>query len=348
MRLKALTPFLATLIYCNLSLALDFDTGIKNIIALSKQPIHVGIVIRQADTGKILYNNHGDYLFAPASVQKLLTATAALHHLGPDFTFKTKLLTQGKLKNGTLNGDVLIKFSGDPELTAEDLTKLISALKEKHINTLNGHVFIDTSRYDSLYYPPGWLWEDLSYSYAAPLSAAIINKNSFVLHLTPGKSLGSTPTLEANIPSQIISFSNHVKTTARYDKHCPLTIYSDSNNHYTLSGCLNKNWGKQHRSLAIREPVLYVKKLVQLELHKNNIQYSGKIILGSGTGKYNLLTEHSSAPLATILKDMLKKSDNLISDSLLKQLGHQYFHQPGSWQNGILALRKVLADTKIN
>lgn len=326
----------------------SLDKEITKIIKKSKKPVHIGVVIRQAKTGKVIYNRKGNYLFAPASVQKLLTATAALHYLGPSFSFKTKLFTSGKKTNGTLKGNLLVQFNGDPELTADDLESLIEALKENGITKIKGKVFIDTSAYDSLYYPPGWVWDDLSYSYAAPLSAAIIDKNAFILRLTPNVKIGAPPTLSVDIPNQTVHFTNHIKTTKTFNKECPVTIYSDFNNHYMLSGCLNKNWGRQRRNVALRDPVPYISTLLIEDLKENNITYSGKISSHKTNKQYKLLAEHDSAPLRKILKDMLKKSDNLISDSLLKQIGHRYFHQPGSWSNGVKAMTKILAETKID
>jgi len=109
---------------------------------------------------------------------------------------------------------VLIRFSGDPELGFDDLQDLIEGLKEKNINKIQGHVYLSASAFDGIYYPPGWLWDDLSYSYAAPLSTIIIDKNKFILRLRPSKKLGHRPSLSIDIPNKLIQFKNRVKTTA--------------------------------------------------------------------------------------------------------------------------------------
>lgn len=326
----------------------NLNHGIQKILSQSKMPVHTGIVVRNAKTGRLLYSQHSHYLFEPASVQKLFTATAAIKYLGPHFTFKTHLLSNGIIKNHTLNGNIAIKFNGDPSLSNDDLAQLLDVLRTKGITKINGHVYLDTSAYDNVYYPPGWLWDDLSYSYAAPLSAIIINKNKFILRLTPAKHIGAKPSLSVDIPNDVIHFTNHVKTTAEYNKHCPLTIYSDANNHFTLDGCLNKKWGRQRRNLSIRNPIPYAKTVIRQILKDDGIRIKGKITVLHVNNKYKLLNENRSPTLRALIKKMLKKSDNLITDTFFKQLGHQYFKHQGNWQNGARALKIILKPTGID
>ncbi|OGO91389.1 MAG: D-alanyl-D-alanine carboxypeptidase/D-alanyl-D-alanine-endopeptidase [Coxiella sp. RIFCSPHIGHO2_12_FULL_42_15] len=317
----------------------DIDRMIVNV----HPPIHVGVVVHQADTGKILYEHVSQYLFSPASIQKVLTATAALIALGKDFRFRTELLTNGTTKGHVLNGNVLIKFSGDPELTSDDLQQLLDTLASQGVKKIQGNIYIDSSTYDSIPYPPGWLWDDLSYSYAAPLSAVNINKNKFILHLTPGKNVGEQPTLSSSLPSNVAHFNNHVTTIARYNKQCPLTIYSDFENDFSLHGCISKKEaGRWNRSLAVRNTIPLAAAIIHNSLANNGISYTGKIVTGVANNQYRVLNTHYSVTLQNLLKHMLKKSDNLISDSLLKQLGYYTFRTQGTWLNGKKALEKIL------
>lgn len=55
----------------------------------------------------------------PASVIKLVTTFAGLELLGPVFTWKTEVYANGVLKEGRLQGDLIIKGYGDPRLDLE-------------------------------------------------------------------------------------------------------------------------------------------------------------------------------------------------------------------------------------
>ena len=321
--------------------------GLEQILSRARPDANIGMIVRDAKTNQVIYSRQSQHLFSPASTQKLFTAVAALSYLGADFRYPTTLLTHGTIKDHTLLGDLTIQFSGDPEFTVEDLNSLIAQLKKQGIQHIAGHVYIDHSAYGGVPYPPGWMWDDLSYSYAAPLDAIIIDQNKFVLRLVPAKTQQRSPQITALLPDAVVEISNQVITTSKYNKKCPLTIYSDLHNHYQLAGCLSRHWGSQFRSLAIRNPVPYAIALIRKALANNHITYQ-QIAIHTLSPGATLLATHQSPPLSELLQEMLKNSDNLTADSLLKKIGQKYYKEPGTWQNGLSALKKILQPTGID
>lgn len=304
---------------------------------------NVGIIVQSMKTNKILYKKNPDHLYTPASVLKLFIAAAALYYLKPTYQFKTSILTTGKVANHTLSGNIYVKFSGDPELKRKDLTTLLHKLKHLGIKSIKGRVYIDNSDYNRVPYPPGWIWDDLSYSYAAPLNAIIINRNKFLLRFIPAKKMGRRPQLQSKLPPKVARFTNNMVTTKTYRKACPITIYSSANNHYTVGGCLDKRWGRQARKLAVRNVETYAKALIKMNLREAQIQFKGAIQIRKAPKKVHVLARHISPPLSKIVREMLKKSDNLTTNTLLKKMGEVYYHTRGTWQNGLYALKKILA-----
>jgi len=304
---------------------------------------NIGIIVRDAKTGKVLYQRNAQHLFTPASVQKTLTAAAALYYLKPNFRFPTLLLTNGKIRNHILQGNLIVKFSGDPELTKKQLNKLLGLLQRLGVKQIANKVMIDISDYNRLPYPPGYIWDDLSYDYAAPISPVIINRNKFALTLMPNQQLHRRPRLIPSILPGVVSFSNHAKTIRRVNKECPLTIYSSLSGHFIIDGCLAKSKGKQTRVLAVRDVVTYAKALVANYLYQHNIAYSGSIAVHKAGANVRVLAEYLSPPLRNIVREMLKNSDNVTTNSLLKKLGESYFHRQGTWQNGLRALKRILS-----
>jgi D-alanyl-D-alanine carboxypeptidase len=70
------------------------------------------------DSGKIIYRWNADKLVVPGSTTKLLTEGTALELLGSDYRFYTRVYRTGKVKtDGTLEGDVVLVASGDPNLS---------------------------------------------------------------------------------------------------------------------------------------------------------------------------------------------------------------------------------------
>jgi D-alanyl-D-alanine carboxypeptidase/D-alanyl-D-alanine-endopeptidase (penicillin-binding protein 4) len=328
------------LILSNPSFA-TLQSDLDHIVQSARPPAHMGVVVRQAQNGNVLYSTEGQSLFAPASVQKLVTATAALIGLGADFCFKTELLTNGRIEQGELYGDLTLRFSGDPELNSAAVNQLLATLTKQGVKRIHGHLYLDTSTYDGIPYPPGWLWDDLSYSYAAPLSTANLNKNRFFVQITPG-AVGQHPTITSSLPNSVAQFTNHMITTDKYYGDCPITVYSDLDNHFIFYGCVPKTQQAFGRSLALRNPVPYAAFLMTHYLQTHGIQFNSAVSTTRIDTRYHVLATHSSVPLHELLKHMLKKSDNLISNSLMKQLGYQVSGRQGSWINGKAAIAQIL------
>src|SRR5262249_38695279 len=74
---------------------------------------HWGLLLVDAKTGQVLYEHNADRLFAPASVTKLFSCSAALCALGPGFKSETPVYRRGPLSDGRLDGDLILVASGD-------------------------------------------------------------------------------------------------------------------------------------------------------------------------------------------------------------------------------------------
>lgn len=210
------------------------------------------------------------------------------------------------------------------------------------MHAIKGRIYIDASDYNNIPYPPGWIWDDLSYGFAAPLNTIILNQNKFVLRLQPAGKVSALPKIISPLPKGIADFENHIRTTNHKVPHCPITIYSDDQNHYRLSGCINQKWGRQRRTLAIRNVMKFTKYSINQALQSNYIRYTGSIGEHSAPKHKHLLVEHKSKPLSKIVRQMLKDSDNLTTDTVFKKLGQQYYKTQGNWQNSISAVENIL------
>ncbi|MBZ4340819.1 D-alanyl-D-alanine carboxypeptidase/D-alanyl-D-alanine-endopeptidase, partial [Mycobacterium tuberculosis] len=73
------------------------------------------------------------------------------------------------------------------------------------------------------------------------------------------------------------------------------------------------------------------------------ITYSGTLLrqtLANEPG--TVLATSQSAPLHDLLRIMLKKSDNMIADTVFRTIGHARFGVPGTWRAGSDAVRQIL------
>lgn len=316
--------------------------GINYYLSRIDPKTHIGIVVQSMNSGRVLYSKNANDFFEPASVQKLFTVASALIALSPNFHFDTNLLTTGRISDGVLHGNLIFKFSGDPTLKQSDIAEFVKKIKSMGINDITGNVIIDNTAYNHVPYPAGWVWSDLSLDFAAPLDTVIINRNQFGISLIPER-VGEKPRIEPHLPAGAATFYNEMLTTRYPTRNCPITFFSNQHGQYVIKGCLAKSSGPQARSLAIRNMEMYTRALIRVLLVKNNIQFHGAMYAAKTPVNATLLYEHQSASLSHIIIHLLKRSDNLYADTLLKKMGEHYAHGSGSWQDGLRAMRPILS-----
>lgn len=288
---------------------------------------------------------HSQQMALPASTQKVITALAALLQLGPDFRFITTLERRGDIKDGVLDGDLITRFSGDPTFRRQSLRNMVAALKQAGVQKINGNVLIDTSVFASHDKAPGWPWNDMTQCFSAPPSAAIVDKNCFSV------SLYSAP--KANDPAFVriasyypVTVYSQVRTLAKGSpdaQYCELDVVAGDLNRYTLTGCLTQRSDPLPLAFAIQDGAGYAGALLKDELNQAGISYSGSLLrqtIPNPPGE--VIASTQSPALHDLLRIMLKKSDNMIADTVFRTIGHNYYNVPGTWRSGADAVRQIL------
>lgn len=304
-----------------------------------------------------LINYNAERFASPASVQKLVTALAAMLELGSDFTFKTTLYITGKIKNKILDGDVILKMSGDPTLTETRLNALFKALSQKGVQTIKGNIIIDTSIFSGHDKASGWSWNNLTSCYNAPPSASIINGNCFWVDVISGEKVGDLATFKIK-PIYPISMDIDVKTIDKTfknddeDRYCEFNIDYKMQNKYLLTGCLRQNKNPVTLKFAVQDGVEYLTQFINQSLQKNKIKLTGAIKESkkSPLDSSSIFIASTLSPkLSVLLNKMLKQSDNMIADVLFRTIGAHYYKTSGTWQNSSLAIKAILKNkAKIN
>lgn len=138
----------------------------------------VGICVYSITNEESVYHLNELQNLIPASLTKLFTTSAALHHMGSHFTFATSLYLDGMMQSeDTFLGNLIIKGDGDPTLSFnfydnphEIFEKWTFLLLERGITHIQGDLIGDDTAFDSNLWGPGWAWDDIPYIYSAPIS----------------------------------------------------------------------------------------------------------------------------------------------------------------------------------
>ena len=156
-----------------------WENTINTIMADSRMQAASSSVTRaQSVNWEIIYQKQGDKGITPASTLKILTAAAALETLGENYRFTTDVLTNGKVTNGILDGNLYLRGTGDPTLLKKDFDDFASKLATLGVKRISGNLVGDDTWFDTIRLSPGIDKNDESYYYAAQISALTVSPNT--------------------------------------------------------------------------------------------------------------------------------------------------------------------------
>lgn len=315
---------------------------INHLITKLDANAYLGIELSDLNSGEILYQRNAMKPFIPASNMKLFSNAAALLRLGPDYFFTNELGTDATaLTEGVLHGSVYLRLSGDPSFSHEHLKKMLSALRKWKITEIEGDFIIDSPLANVSPYAAGWNRKDFIYSYSAPMSPLILDRNRIELTINPNASLGGPAIIEILDPSKGIQIKNLV-TTASKDKPCGVGFYMNKDNVLTVKGCMYADQLALIQQVAIPNPLLYAQTLIQSQLKRLHIRLRGKVSLGQAKKGALILDKENSVALSQLMADTLKFSDNLFADSLFLHTAAKLNGSPLNWEEAQLAVKTFL------
>lgn len=317
--------------------------GLDQIVQQAGKDAVMGVMVKDATTGRVIYQHNADRLFIPASSLKVYTGAAALIMLGPTYRFDTSLMTDARtIRGGTLMGNLYVVFSGDPTLTSSDIVDVMSVLKKKAINHIQGNVILVFPSYTAEKYPPGAVVSDRLHPYGAPVTPVIIDQNAmtFVIRSTyPGRL--------AQVSSPDFSHILRVGQNALYTKRpgtksCGLSYQLDGLNQLSVKGCIAPRSAPYVERIPITNPAIYAKDVVNAAMVHWGVSMSGHVAPGQIPPSTMLLNVHQSDPLPKILAETLKPSNNVYANALYLKIGSVYWRQMATWQNSGLAVKQIL------
>jgi D-alanyl-D-alanine carboxypeptidase/D-alanyl-D-alanine-endopeptidase (penicillin-binding protein 4) len=129
--------------------------------------------------GDVVLEHHARTAFIPASSLKTVTTATALEVLGPDFRIETQLRATAPLKDGIVNGDLVIVGGGDPMLSMKDVSDLANELKASGVQRITGRIVGDGRLFSGTIYADFWNWGDIGNGYGSPVSGLNLEHNRY-------------------------------------------------------------------------------------------------------------------------------------------------------------------------
>jgi D-alanyl-D-alanine carboxypeptidase/D-alanyl-D-alanine-endopeptidase (penicillin-binding protein 4) len=304
-----------------------------------------GIVVLD-ESGTPLFERNPDASLAPASTQKLLTATAALNVLTPSFRAITRFTALAPPERGTLDGPLWLVGGGDPYLTRDDLRNGVGRLSAGGLRVLSGPLVVDDSLFAGPEINPHWDPGDVDAGYAAPLSAIALDQGTVEVHVI-GTADGEPARLSFLPKTDMVAVAQRPVTSAGASNVVDFMLDGSAKAHtYDITGsvtpgAVGKVW------LPVRDLGRYAASAARTMLTDDGIRLQGGATTGLAPLVGVTLWEHRSPPLSEMLKETLVHSNNHAADTLLRVLGASG-GEPGTDERGVAVVKAELAKLGID
>jgi len=316
-----------------------------------------GVEVKSLDTGRVLYARNARTLMMPASNMKILTLAAAAEALGWDYRFTTTFETSATIDGGVLLGDLIVRGGGDPTINTRDLRaaaffdRVAAGLEAAGITRIDGNVVGDDRAFDNRRLGQGWSWDYLQYGYAAPVGALEFNEDVATLTIRP-----SAPGEDAGLelpPGTGLGLVHHVITGPPGSPTRIEVERQPGTNWLDVSGTVAADAAPVQREVAVLNPTLYFAHSLLNALTARGIRVRGlpvefqqpKTLVAEPATRTLVVAQ--SPPLREIAATMMKVSQNLYAETLLKAIGAATSDMPGSTEGGLAAARGVFAAWQI-
>jgi D-alanyl-D-alanine carboxypeptidase/D-alanyl-D-alanine-endopeptidase (penicillin-binding protein 4) len=311
-----------------------------------------GVEFYDLDAKKPVYRLNGDKFFTPASTTKLLTVGTALELLGPDYRFHTRVYRTGPIDaDGTLEGDLVLVASGDPDLSGrarpdgtlafknEDhsyageavdgdplavIRELAGQVAARGIKRVSGRVIVDASLFSG---------GDREGGTGVVISPIAVNDNVIDILVTAGMNPGDPAAIRVSPATAYFRFTGHAvtipKDSAGSGDFTGDVTNPDGSHTVSAAGTVGAGSGTHVIPYAVPDPVRFAEFVFTEALHERGIaaaprQQGENIDFAALAKSYTdqaAVAEHISLPFSEEAKVTLKVSQNLHASMLPRIVG---------------------------
>jgi len=328
------------------------DAASKGAASASNCAVSVRVV--DLSDGAVVLERQPRLALAPASNMKLVTSLAALIGLGPDWAFETRVDAVGRLANGRLDGDLVVRAGGDPIFRDEDpdharrrLAELAAEVTESGVRSVFGDLVLDLGAFADAGPAPGWPRPDgdwtSSYALAPGLNA---NAGLIGYEVRPTAVGRNAESRFAPVPTGLDE-SLGVQTVSKAINDVRVGLY-ESTGKLKLTGSVGASLPTITGSFRHPDPVQHFGALFAHELARAGVTFTGGV-RRQRDAPAGVEVARLATPWTDYLVPINTHSNNGVADAVLIALGRERYGV-GDRASGARRVREILetlgADTE--
>jgi D-alanyl-D-alanine carboxypeptidase/D-alanyl-D-alanine-endopeptidase (penicillin-binding protein 4) len=336
---------------------------LETIIGRVDDRAQVSVHIRDLDSGRVLFDYFGDTLLNPASNHKLLTTSAALDLLGPDYEFETRVLLVGET--------LYLVGEGDPTIDGEALGVLAREVAERIPAGDLAQIVVDDTAFSPRGFGPGYSEDGGGASYMAPSGALSVNFNTVEISVYPITGI-KAPAVRIEPPSAHILVANRAKIGTktsleiRSSREAPAGVEEPTREQVQtrieITGTVARTSHGYRARRRVVDPGLFtggafaqmlagytqteplpvrsglapaIEQTVLDDQPGDGDHIELPLIVGhTDPGDVLLVAQRHSPPLIEVVGGLLTYSNNFMAEQILRTLGWRMTGDPGDWDNG--------------
>jgi D-alanyl-D-alanine carboxypeptidase/D-alanyl-D-alanine-endopeptidase (penicillin-binding protein 4) len=282
-------------------------------------------------------SHHAQASVNPASVMKLFTTYAGLSLLGPDHVWRNRVYTDGPVRDGVLQGNLVVRGSGDPKLVVERLQELLAQVRAAGVREVRGDIVLDRSVFDVRERSEPFDDEPLRPYNVGP-DGLLLNFKAVVYKFTPNAASGQAqvrfepPLAGFSAPTQLPLSQGPCSDWRRQ-----LQADFGQPQQVKFAGRYPASCGEREWPVAYPEPEAYAPRVMQALWQAAGGQLTGQVRYGSRPASAKLLLEAPSLPLSEIIQDINKFSNNVMAQQVFLTLSSE-MGSPGRFEASRLRL----------
>ncbi len=297
----------------------------------ASQPALWSVYVADARTGEVVYTHDAGMTMLPASTMKLFTTATALDALGADYRYTTDLRFKGVREGGVLDGDLVIRGSGDPSFGSslvsgpDPLRTWALALAGQGVREVRGRIVGYDDTFDDRPYAEGW-----DVDYIATQSSRLLgvsasglsyHDNLVEVQLRPGP-VGKAPAMTAS-PPDYLDIANRATTSARRRGRAARMHRALGTDRIDVSGTIARSYAATYE-VPVYNPTHFAASAFREALKSAGITVTATpsdiddLDQQPVPDKMEVLFSHTSPPLGELLKIVGKKSNNFYAEQIFR------------------------------